>query len=208
MGLLVITALSAESNLLLEKLLPWEQRILAGGALWNRLSAQLFLLRTGVGGRKVKQALENMPATGVERILLTGFAGGVNRGLKPGDLILATRYGYSDNPILQPPAWEAGELLSLGFQDKVVEQGLLWTVDRPLRSDRERETLQKRKVAAVDMEAYPVAEYCKQRRLQLVTLRIITDGGDDQALQTFRRNYRRLGRELQEDLIPYLRRWL
>ncbi len=111
-------------------------------------------------------------------IVSAGFAGALNSQLRRGHILLADEV-----------VDVAGHRLEIGLtvDSAAVETspwlhvGRLLTVDQLIRTKAEKEELGKTHGALVcDMETYAVAEVCQQQHVRMMSVRIISDGLDDE----------------------------
>lgn len=123
---------------------------------------EVALVANGPGpklaGTAVDVAMRNV---NVEALISTGFCGGVNRALEPGDIFAASEVigaGSASAPKTERP-FKTGKLLSL---------------DRVIGSSAEKAQLPAG-AGAVEMEAAAVAERAKQRNIPFYAVRIVTD---------------------------------
>ena len=111
-------------------------------------------------------------------IFSAGFAGGLDEALKKHDILMADRVTYHDGQQFS---------LDLKVDPKAlagtpgVHLGSLLTTDRIIRLPKEKRELgEKHKALAVDMETFAVAEACRQDKVPLIGVRIISDAVDDE----------------------------
>ena len=125
---------------------------------------QIALLHTGVGEKACRSRLGPfLNARPFDLLISSGFAGGVDPSLGVGDLLLAEN--FSDPQLLA----QARGLL-------VGRVARLVTADRVVASETERQQLaHKSNAAAVDMETEWIARACAERKLPMLSLRVISD---------------------------------
>jgi nucleoside phosphorylase len=124
------------------------------------------VLHTGIGleaaGRTLRAALvQEKPAW----VLASGFAGGLDPALRPGDLLAAENFSA---PALLPhlPA--------------TVRHGLLHSAATAIHTPEEKARLhQATRAAAVDMETAALAAACAEAGVPLLALRLISDAHDE-----------------------------
>lgn len=111
-------------------------------------------------------------------VISAGFAGALVDDLRRGHILMA-----------DPVCDLAGNELSVGFklspealaQSKKLHVGRLITVDDVIRTERaKRELAERSKAVACDMETAAVAEVCRQQKTRFLSVRIISDGVDDE----------------------------
>lgn len=125
---------------------------------------ELKVLHTGIGAKACRQSigvfLQNHR---FKLVISSGFAGGLDDSLGPGDLLLAENFS---NPRLLN---EARELI-------IARSGKLATAGRVIEGATERRRLgREHKAVAVDMETECIAEACAAHELPLLSLRVISD---------------------------------
>lgn len=137
------------------------------------------LIEAGAGLQAAARATEALIAGHRPAwVISAGFAGGLSRELKRFDIVIA-------NSIVD----EAGNRLTLNLKGDLsplaqqfhVHIGPLACVDRVLQSPDEKRLLGEASQAlAVDMESYAVADVCRQRQVQFLAIRVISDPWDEQ----------------------------
>jgi adenosylhomocysteine nucleosidase len=111
------------------------------------------------------------------RVLTTGFAGGLDEGLRRGDLLVADTVvdchggSLAADIALPDPAATA----------RAYRTGTLLTVDQVIRTPTEKRCLgQQYHAMAVDMETFAVAEACRHNEVPWLAIRVIHDTVTDQ----------------------------
>jgi len=134
---------------------------------------------SGAGRRAAARATEALIAGHRPSwVLSAGFAGGLKRRLKRGDILMVdhladTGGGELALDLKVDPA-------TLG-QTSGVHVGRLLTADRIVRLPGEKQSLGEQYHAmAVDMESYAVAEVCRDRRVRFLAIRVVNDSVDDE----------------------------
>ena len=130
------------------------------------------LVQTGIGPARAAKACqwaieESQPA----RVLVVGFAGGLDPNLKTGDVMQA----------------EAALNVATGtrcaatpYDELGVPRGLIATVAAPVTDAAGKRTLfESTGAAAVDMESAPVAKIAADRGIPFAAIRAITDAHDE-----------------------------
>ncbi len=143
------------------------------GALAGR---QIVVVESGPGKAAAAQATRALILGHKPRLVISaGFAGGLDARAARGVIVMAS--GLVD---------ETGRRWSLdlnmpaeGSRGLVV--GTLLTADRIIAAPAEKKTLgEKFAAVAVDMESTAVADVCREERVPLLCIRVITDGVDDE----------------------------
>jgi adenosylhomocysteine nucleosidase len=179
--LAVLFALSVESSGLVDKLSdPAAGRFrhsVERFGRWQQLP--LRIVETGVGTERAAAAFEELRQRGeVLWIVSAGFAGSLVPELKRGDILMADSIVGQD-----------GAALDVGFRidpqvvaaNPHLHVGKLLTVDHLVTRQEERQQLASRYDAvACDMESFAIADACRRNHIRFLSVRIITDGLEDQ----------------------------
>ena len=126
---------------------------------------QLSVLHTGVGKTKCAERVENFLHTKKPELLIaSGFCGGTNDELKPGDLVIAEN--ASNLQLLQ----KAREILSGAVVGKI------HSADRIIYPAADRYAIGREYDAvAVDMETETIARLCAAESIPMLALRVVSD---------------------------------
>jgi nucleoside phosphorylase len=125
---------------------------------------EVKILHTGVGATIARPRLEPfLDSQRFDFLISSGFAGGTDPSLHPGDLFLAEN--FSDPQLL------------LRARDVVISRvGKLVTVDRVIEGEAERARLVRdHGAAAIDMETEWVGRACTAKNIPMLSLRAISD---------------------------------
>jgi adenosylhomocysteine nucleosidase len=125
------------------------------------------LFHTGVGEKSSRMRIENfLRHQQCKYLISAGFAGGLDRELRVGNLLLSENFSSSE--LLSSPR--------LDFADASIFVGKLATVPGIVdsKSDRERWAAESG-AAAVDMETEFIAAACAGHRVPMLSLRAISD---------------------------------
>ncbi|MFW6032407.1 MAG: hypothetical protein ACOCTI_03440 [Phycisphaeraceae bacterium] len=135
----------------------------AGRGLWAGSERPMLALATGMGPERMKARLgEVLEREPVERVVLLGFAGGLDPALKAGEVVRFSQV-----------VSEAGERLDLAGPGA---GAVLLSADRLAESvDRKRGLRQRYEAEAVDLETFDVAAMLRERGIELAVLRAISD---------------------------------
>ncbi|MDE2365536.1 MAG: phosphorylase [Betaproteobacteria bacterium] len=162
----IVTAMRMEARCITRRRLPFNQRISLGQ------SASIWLC--GMGDEAARQAAAGLKAGGAAALMSFGFAGALDPGLRPGDLIL-------------PETIHAGHSMpvDLGWRSRLrkmlpaslnVSGGMLTTSRQVLSSASAKLELGRITGAcAVDMESGAVAEAAAHAGLPFLAVRVISD---------------------------------
>lgn len=140
------------------------------------LGKEAVVVDTGVGSKAAAQAAADViefhqPAW----VISAGFAGALDERLRRGQILMASE-------VIRPDA----EPLAVGLRisgegTPGVHAGRLLSVDKLVRTRRERETLaHAHQALACDMESYAIAEVCRQKQVRFLSVRIISDSLEDE----------------------------
>ncbi len=145
----------------------------------RRGSREIALVESGPSVSRAAKAAHALIDAYRPRLLVSaGFAGGLSPRAKRQDLVVATSLATATSgEITLDPAALAPWL------DEVphLHCGRLLTVDRVIRLCEEKKQLGSRHDAlAVDMETFAVAEVCRERAVDFLAIRAISDAVDDE----------------------------
>lgn len=205
----IIGAMDEEVQKLKEKLGSYEEKVVAGTPFYQgKLADQdVILLQSGIG--KVNAALSTailLNEFQPDIVINTGSAGGFNKDLEVGDIVISTevRYNDVDNRVFgyeygqipqMPAAYKANEsLIDLAEQAakretnaKHIVKGLIATGDS-FMSDPERAQFIMTKfptMQAAEMEAGAIAQVCHRFGTPFVIIRSLSDVADQEAPANF-----------------------
>jgi adenosylhomocysteine nucleosidase len=141
------------------------------GTLLNRLTV---IAESGVGPKAAAAATRDI-IRGYEPkwIISAGFAGSLNEQVRRGHMVMASSV-----------ANVAGETLEIGLGMQPTEKlhtGRLLTVDGLIRTASEKRSVgAQHQAIACDMETFAVAQECQRAGVKFLSVRIISDGLDDE----------------------------
>ena len=126
---------------------------------------QLCVLHTGVGKTKCAERVENFLHTEKPELLIaSGFCGGTNDELRPGDLVIAEN---ASNPELLQ---KAREILSYAVVGKI------HSADRIIDPAADRYAIgREHDAVAIDMETETIAQLCAAESISMLALRVVSD---------------------------------
>ncbi len=172
----VIFALGVEAGPLVDELkdaasTKRPQLIEHAGTLAGRLAV---IAEGGVGQQSAAAATrEIIRAYEPKWVISAGFAGSLSSEVQRGHLLMA-------NSVVSP----AGESLAIELRmppQPRLHSGRLATVDAIIRTSAEKRALgEKHQALACDMETFAVAEECARTNTKFLSVRIISDGIDDE----------------------------
>ncbi len=142
-------------------------------------SREIVLVESGPGRRRAAKAAHALiDAYRPQLIVSAGFAGGLNRRAKRQDLVVATSLVNAEGGkvTLDPDA-----LAPWLNEVQNLHRGRLLTCDRVVRLREEKQQLGcQHDALAVDMESFAVAEICRERAVDFLAIRAISDAVDDE----------------------------
>lgn len=136
---------------------------------------ELVLVRTGVGRAAKKAAREAIRAIRPDALLCAGTAGGLDAGLKIGDVVAAREVRFErESPRASAPALVEAAL------EVGAREGTCLTVPKPLCSPEEKAKAAKVHGATVcDMEAFHVAGPALAAGVPFLALKVVSDEARD-----------------------------
>ena len=154
----------------------------------RRGNREIVLVESGPGGHRAAKAAHAMIDAYRPRLVVSaGFAGGLDPRVQRQDLVVATSLLGSPRP------WEraGGEGSDIASTPPRLSPGWMKCrifiadgcspVDRVVRLREEKQQLGRQHDAlAVDMETFAVAEVCRQRAVDFLAVRAISDAVDDE----------------------------
>lgn len=105
-------------------------------------------------------------------VVSVGYVGALDPALEVGEIFLARQIARLDSALKYPvelPAFANAEGIA---------QGTLLTIDRVAQTREEKRSLRQSGAAAVDMEAYAVAEEAARRGVPFYCVRVVSDRAD------------------------------
>lgn len=136
---------------------------------------------------------------GVDRLVFTGVAGGLDASVKVGSVVIGTRLLYHDldmelvaNGVFDTPAdgfFSDPALVALCKElGQELFYGTIITGDEFITGAQRDRLIEKFHPLCVDMESAAVAQICWFYRIPLLVIRSISDFADDTAEETFEQN--------------------
>jgi len=140
---------------------------------------EIVLVESGPGAHRAAKAAHALIDAYRPRLVVSaGFAGGLDPRAKRHDLVVATSLlGAQGGEITLDPA------AIVPWLDEVqnLYRGRLLTCDRVVRLREEKQQLGRQHDAlAVDMESFAVADVCRERAVDFLAIRAISDAVDDE----------------------------
>lgn len=143
------------------------------GAVGGR---QVRVLETGMGRARTLAALEGLEALRwpePELVISAGFAGALQEGLKPGELVADLR-GL-------PLDWVQAARAAAAESKVTLHLGAFHSAQRVLSPEEKRAVGREHRAVAVDLETAAVREWCASRGLAFAGVRAVFDALDDHA---------------------------
>ena len=188
----ILTAMRSEYNTVLQSLNQIQSFQLEKGKSKNhykQLSGyidkkRIFILKTGVGYQKAKQAIQCfLKDNKIDIVINVGIAGAINPDLSIGDLILCKSIIHENNPaqILTTDKINTNKLQQKCRQmDIPFNAGCAINVLKPLGNDQQRKLFYNNYHAdIVDMESFVFIEECVQNKIPFVAIKTISDKADN-----------------------------
>jgi hypothetical protein len=122
-----------------------------------------------MGERRAAEFCHNLDPTSVSTLVLLGWAGGLIPSLPAGSLVCASEALHQD----QPP---------IACQTLVLPNTCtapILTVSRALVTPQEKLSARATGAVAVEMEAYPLAQWAQLHAIPFIHVRVILDAWDD-----------------------------
>jgi len=143
--------------------------------------AECDLVYTGIGRKNALETLENLKGDPeMEGILSVGFVGSIDPEVKPGDLCLVDRVQASDrkDSFFSDRDWQ--DRASSALEDNYRTCGLLTVEDTVSGVEEKRSLIKVKGASIVDQETYWVARAADERDLPFLSLRVVSDGLDQE----------------------------
>jgi 4-hydroxy-3-methylbut-2-en-1-yl diphosphate reductase len=170
-----VTTASAERNLIVLAPLSVEARAVRAGAPWAEVR------KIGMGPHRAARSARLVEEIEGEAVLIAGFCGALDPGLKPGDVVLASELrGPSGTGTCADPSILSGVLRRGGMH---VEVGPIASSQRLVMRERRR-ALHRSGALAVDMESAWLAAAARDR--PLIALRVVLDTYDQELYRPLR----------------------
>jgi nucleoside phosphorylase len=147
--------------------------------------SEVVALAVGMGEGARRVLAEQRPRL----VLICGFAGGLDAGLAPGDLVLATAVRSASGDALAAPE-SPRQAAAAALDGLRCIQGELVHASSVAASREEKRALARPGALAVDMESYPVAQAAGEAGVPWLALRSIVDPLES-SLPPFTREARR-----------------
>lgn len=211
MKITCISAFKMEAAWLLSRLTDTRKFKIDGIRTWTgRLGEhEVTFLICGAGPDKARQSLERCGSLQqAERIFHLGVCGALHPGLSRYKTLIAetvaATYKPESGPIRLSDLDE--ELLTCLEPGQVPVKGKILTHPRPVFSSHLRDTLHRQFGAdCVDMEAWEVASYCRQRDIPLTVVKAVSDFADSKSTDSFPFHARKAARAAGRIVLAMLR---
>ena len=181
MNILILAALSKELDPIQWYLAPEYQ---------NQKHVHLYFQKISIGFKNDQSFIVNcMVKNSIQLVINAGTAGALNDGLEIRDIIFPSKYINSRSSRLS-----AGELC-IQFNNSISQippnwvQCSLYTAENAITSESEKQAVAlKTDAYAVDMEAFQIAEFCRELSVPFCSLKVISDTADSAAVSIFKKN--------------------
>jgi len=181
LNILILAALSKELDPIQRYLMPEYQ---------NQKHVHLYFQMISIGFKNNRSFIANyMVKNSIQLVINTGTAGALNDGLEIRDIIFPSKYINSRSNQLC-----AGELC-LQFNNSTSQipsnwvRCSLYTAENAITSESEKQAVALKTGAyAVDMEAFRIAELCRELSVPFYSLKVISDTADSAAMSIFKKN--------------------
>lgn len=131
-------------------------------------SSEVRLCLTGIGPANAKKGLERISPWKPDSVLSIGFAGALQEGIEPGDIVVDSSSGA---PEVADAFERAASQSGLAFH-----RGSFSIADKVLRNSREKEEAGARTGAiAVEMEGGAIFEACRSQGIGFCSVRAVSD---------------------------------
>lgn len=152
-----------------------------------------------------RQPVENDSIIG-DVVINAGTAGAIDESITPLQTFLASCFINRRGQIIS----QAELFHNYKFLETLIpahwQRGRLLTVSEPVVSATTRQRFRTGyQVAAVDMEAFAIAEICHTKKIPFVSLKVISDMADSETRVVFKRNLKKAMEILSEHLVILIR---
>lgn len=140
---------------------------------------EIVIAESGIGAEAAAEATaEVIKFHEPEWVVSAGFAGGLMTGPGKGDFLMADQVVNLKGERLEVGLKLSSEAIAA---TKRLHVGRLLSVEKLMSSPAEKRKLgEKHQALACDMESFAVADTCRQLKTRFLSVRIISDGVDDQ----------------------------
>lgn len=194
--------------------------LIAGKRKCFQAGPELFVLSGGLGKTYAAASTEYAIDTWTPRLVIDfGAAGGLVPELRPGDLILSASVVEHDTPPLkkraEPIGAKAPEVVPAFPAFKILGDGTRVTVGGLAAGEENIETPEERRAlaakfgaVAVTWETAAIARVCQFHKVPFASVRMITDIGEGELLEEYKRGVRdhldRAAATFVRELLPEL----
>jgi adenosylhomocysteine nucleosidase len=156
----------------------------AKGFLGTWLGRQILVVQSGVGKNRARNVLAKaLDAYSPNLVISCGFAGGLNKDLKLGDVLIADTVIDStkkSNKILDSTEVIKAKEMSNGFAFGIYNGPLITSDEAVCAPKKKKELGEQNSALGVDMETSALLEVTSQRSIPLVSIRVISDTVDQE----------------------------
>ena len=168
---------------------------------------ELDFLITGIGFEKSRSSLKGVNLKDYKAIINVGLAGGLTAEIEKGQIILPSEFyweGHEKDSAVTPPR----KLFNNYDWPEIKSIRPLVTTRQVVDGRKKKEEILEQfpKAAAVDMEAYPWAEAGQKKRIDFISLKIISDDCENLDHKTIIQNTGSLMKIIKNSLKKVLTR--
>ena len=160
---------SADSTILIVTPTLQEFSAAQKGLRNHRPELRIRLEKCGVGEKRAQLYCEQLAPGDISHLMLLGWAGGISPDLAAGDVIYASEARREGQPTL-------GCLKLPGLEKQI---GPILTVPSALLRPDEKQAARSNGVKAVEMEAYPMADWAHRNNVPFIHVRVILDAWNE-----------------------------
>ncbi len=227
MKLGILVAMEEEIKQLLEEIKSYEVVEIAKQRFYDGYidGKAVTIVQSGIG--KVNAAIATtllIQQFGVQAVINTGSAGGIQSGMEIGELVISDEltyhdvnnevFGYNYGQIPQmPERYRADVELSKKIQTAAINQsweihtGLIVTGDSFVGSTEEIDKIKQYfpKALVTEMEGAAVAQTCHQFKIPCAVIRAVSDTADEEATVDFDEFVRLAGKRSAELVLSFIK---
>lgn len=221
----IIAAMEQEIRILVEKLTDKHQTVKANQKFFEGklFGTDVVLVQSGIG--KVNSSIAAtllIEFFNVEAVINTGSAGGIDKGLSVGDLVLSTELSYNDadtrafgyqfGQIPQMPQRYKSDDKLISLFIKAAETK--WNIKKGLIVTGDSFISHKDKISEIrnyfpdalvtEMEGAAIAQTCYQFGIPFLVIRAVSDVSDEEASVTFDEFIELAGKKSAETVLSFI----
>lgn len=137
----------------------------------------------------------------IDLMINIGTAGALRDQLETLDIFFPTSFNVNENRMVSIKELFRGSALLLKAIPDQWKRGALYTSEIAIISEQGREKLcEETEALAVDMEAGKLAQFCKVRKINFCSLKVISDTADSNTMTIFKQNLNQAAKILSTEL--------